>query len=119
MYLLTRIIQPERNTGTNSQYSGRETIKLNPVHANITEDVLEENIFQALSLTRVNVVCNDLHTCHRMKRLGRVIVRFKCRKQKNSVMYKRKNPGNKSQKLSNLKFSGRLFLNESMSRESR
>ena len=51
---------------TNSQYS--ETIELNPVPADITEDVLEENICKALSLTGVNVVPNDLHTCHRMKR---------------------------------------------------
>ena len=52
-----------------------------------------------------------------MKRSDRVIVKFKCRQQKNSVMYKRKNLGNKSQELCNLKFSGRLFVNESMSYE--
>ena len=116
-HLLTRIIQLERNAVTNSQYSRRETIELNPVPADITEDVLEENICKALSLTGVNVVPNDLHTCHRMKRTDRVIVKFKCRKQKNSVMYKRKNLGNKSQELNNLKFSGRLFVSESMSHE--
>ena len=77
----------------------------------ITEDVLEENICKALSLTGVNFVPNDLHACHRMKRADRVIVKFKCRKQNNSVMYKRKNLGNKSQELSsNLKFFGRLLL---------
>ena len=32
-------------------------------------------------------------------------------------MYKHKNLGNKSQELSNLKFSGRLFVSESMSHE--
>ena len=117
-HLLIRIIiQLERNAVTNSQYSRRETIELNPVPADITEDVLEENICKALSLTGVNVVPNDLHACHRMKRTDRVIVKFKCRKQKNSVMYKRKNLGNKSQELSNLKFSGRLFVSESMSHE--
>ena len=116
-HLLTKIIQLERNAVTNSQYSRRETIELNPVPADITEDVLEENICKALSLTGVNVVPNDLHACHRMKRTDRVIVKFKCRKQKNSVMYKRKNLGNKSQELSNLKFSGRLFVSESMSHE--
>ena len=36
---------------------------------------------------------------------------------KKIVMYKRKNLGNKSQELSNLKFSGRLFVSESMSHE--
>ena len=116
-HLLTKIIQLERNAVTNSQYSRRETIELNPMPADITEDVLEENICKALSLTGVNVVPNDLHACHRMKRTDRVIVKFKCRKQKNSVMYKRKNLGNKSQELSNLKFSGRLFVSESMSHE--
>ena len=80
----------------NPQYDRRETIELNPVFADITEDVLEENICKALSLTGVNVVPNDLHACHRMKRTDRVIVKFKCRKRKNSVMYKRKNLGNKS-----------------------
>ena len=85
--------------------------------ADITKDVLEENVSKALSLTGVNVVPNDLHTCHRMKRSDRVIVKFKCRKQKISVMYKRKNLGNKSQELSNLTFFGRLFVSESMSHE--
>ena len=116
-HLLTRIILLECNAVANSQYSRRETIELNPVPADITEDVLEENVCKALSLTGVNVVPNDLHACHRMKRSDRVIVKFKCRKQKNSVLYKRKNLGNKSQELSNLKFSGRLFVSESMSHE--
>ena len=38
-HLLTRIIQLERNTVTNSLYSRRETIELNPVSAEIHEDV--------------------------------------------------------------------------------
>ena len=35
--------------------------------ADITEDVLKENVCKALSLTGVNVVPNDLYTCHQMK----------------------------------------------------
>ena len=116
-HLLTRIIQLERNAATNSQYSRRETIELNPVPAEIHEDVLAESICKALSLTRVNVVPEDLHVCYRMKRSDRVIVKFKCRKQKQSLIYKRKNLGTKSQELTNLKFSGRLFVSESMSNE--
>ena len=54
-HLLTRIIQLERNAVTNSQYSRRETIELNPVPADITEDALEENICKALSLTGVKL----------------------------------------------------------------
>ena len=62
----------------NSQYSRRKTIELNPVPAGIAENALEENICNALSLTGVNVVPNDLHACHQMKRSDRVIVKFKC-----------------------------------------
>ena len=60
----------------------------------------------------MSVIPNDLHACHRMKRSDRVIVKFKCRKQKKSIMYKRKNLSNKSQELTNLKLSGRLFASE-------
>ena len=107
----------EHNAVTNSQYSRRETIELNPVPAEIHEDVLEDSICKALSLTGVNVVPEDLQACHRMKRSDRVIVKFKCRKQKQSLIYKSKNIGTKSQELTNLKFSERLFVSESMSHE--
>ena len=70
----------ERNAVTNSQYSRRETIELNPVPAEIHQDVLEDSICKALSLTGVNVVPEDLQACHRMKKLDGVIVKFKCRK---------------------------------------
>ena len=115
--LLTRIIQLEHNAVTNSQYSRLETIELNPAPAEIHQDVLEDSICKALSLTGVNVVPEDLQACYRMKRSDRAIVKFKCCKQKQSLIYKRKNLGTKSQELSNLKFSGRLFVSESMSHE--
>ena len=52
-----------------------------------------------------------------MNRTDRVIVKFKCRKQKYYVMYKRKSLGCKSQELRKLKFSGWLFVIESISHE--
>ena len=116
-HLLTRIIQLERNAVTNSQYSRRETTELNAVLREIHEDVLEKSICKALSLTWVNVVPENLHDCHCIKRSERVIVKFKCGKQKQSLIYKRKNLGTKSQELTNLKFSGRIFVSESMSNE--
>ena len=76
-HLLTRIIQLERN----SLYSRREAIELDPVTAEIHEDILEESICKALSLTGVNVVPYDLQDCHRMKISDRVILKVKCRKQ--------------------------------------
>ena len=107
----------ERNDVTNSQYSKRETIELNPVSAKVREDVSQESTCKALSLTGINVLLEDLHACHRMKRSDRVIVKFKCCKQKQSLMYKRKNLGTKSHELTNLTLLARLFVSESMSHE--
>ena len=61
---------------------------MNPVLAKINEDVLEESVCKVLSPTGVNDVPEDLHTCHPMKRLDRVILKLKCRKQKQSLIYK-------------------------------
>ena len=90
-HLLNRIVQLKRNTVTNSQYSRRETIEVNTVPAKIQDVALEANVCKALSLTGVNVSTEDLYACHRMKRSDRVIIKFKCHKQKQSVMYKPKN----------------------------
>ena len=68
-HLLTRIIQLERNA----------VIELNPVPAETHEDVLQESICKALSLTGVNLVSEDLKACHPMKRSDRVKVKFECR----------------------------------------
>ena len=46
--LLTRKIQLEGNAVTNSQYSRREAIELNPVPGEIHEGVLKESICKAL-----------------------------------------------------------------------
>ena len=46
----------------------RETTDLNPVSAEIYEDVLQESVCKVLSLIGVNVFPEDLHVCHRMKR---------------------------------------------------
>ena len=94
-HLLTRIIQLERNAVTNSQYSRREIIELTPVPA----EILEESVCKALSLTRVNIVPEDLHACHCMKRSNKVILKLKCRKKKQLLIYKRKDLASKSQEI--------------------
>ena len=114
-YLFTRIIELKRNSVTNCQYSRKETIELNPVPVKIHEDVLEKIVYKALSPLGVNVVYEDLHTCHCTERLDRVTVKFKFRKQKQSLTHKRKNLRIKSWELTNLKLFERLLLSESVS----
>ena len=83
---------------------------MNLVPTEIHEDVLEESICKTLSLTAVNVIPEDLHACHCMKRPVRMIVKFKCHQQKQSSMYKGKNIVFKSQELMNLNFWEDLLL---------
>ena len=79
----------KRNSVTNCQYSRKETIELYPVPVEIHEDVLEKIVYKALSLIGVNIVYEDLNTCHCTKLSGRVIIKFKSCKQKQSLTYKR------------------------------
>ena len=53
--------------------------------AEIRDDVLEAGVGKALSLTRVHVAPEYFYAFHKMKRLDRVIIKFKCLKQKQSV----------------------------------
>ena len=46
-----------------------------------------------------------------------IILKFKCNKLKNKVLANRKNFQNKSEDLRQLKFSGKLFISESMCHE--
>ena len=60
---------------------------------------------------------DELHSCHRLNKKDRVIVKFKCRKHRQNVLYNRKNLQSKGLELTQLKFSGKLFVNESLSYE--
>ena len=115
--LLERITQVERNNLNNAQYNRRETLEINPVPSDIADDVLEQSVCQALSLTGTSVEPDDLQACHRMRKKDRVIIKFKCRKQKHRVLLNRKTLQNKSLDFIQLKFSGKLFVNESMCHE--
>ena len=114
--LLECITQLECNNLNNTQYNRRETLKINPVPSDIADDILEQSVCQALSLTGTSVEPDDLQTCHRMRKKD-WIIKFKCRKQKYRVLLNRKTLQNKSLDLTQLKFSGKLFVNESMCHE--
>ena len=85
--------------------------------SDIAEDVLEQYVCQALSLTGISVERDDLQACHRMRKKDRVIIKFKCRKQKDRVISNRKTLQNKSLNLTRLRFLEKLFVNESMYHE--
>ena len=115
--LRERITQLERNNLNNAQFNRRETLEINPVPSDIADDVLEQFVCQTLSLTGISVEPDDLQACHRMRKKDQFIIKFKCRKQKHRVLSNHKTLQNKSLDLTQLKFSGKLFVNESMCHE--
>ena len=107
----------ERNAVSNAQYHRRESLEINPVPASIGDDVLQNSVCRALCLTGHKVKPDDLQASHRLKKKGGVIVKFKLRKQKRSILINRKNLRVKLDVLTQLNFSGRLFFSESMCHE--
>ena len=66
--LLESITQLEHNNLNNAQYNRRETLEINPVPSDIADDVLEQSVCQALSLTGTSVELDNLQACHRMRK---------------------------------------------------
>ena len=112
--LLKRITNLERDAVNNAQYVRRETIEINPIPQSIPNTDLEIKVCQALSLTGTTVTPDDLQACHHMKNKEKVIVKFKDRKQRNKVIFSRKELKSKGKQLRELQFGSPLFINDSM-----
>ena len=54
--------------------------------ADIADDILQQSVCQALSLTGISVEPDDLKVCHHVEKNDRVIIKFKCRKQMYRVL---------------------------------
>ena len=104
--LSERTVQSERNAINNTQYYCRESLEINPVPASTVDGVLESNFCRALLLTGHELKSDDLQAYHHLRKKEMVIVKFKCKKQKRSILINRKNLCNKSDVLSQPNFSG-------------
>ena len=112
--LLKQITNLERNALNNAQSVRRENIEVNPIPQSIPNTDLENKVCQALSLTGTTVTPDDLQACHRMKNKEKVIVKFKDRKQRNKVIFSRKELKSKGEQLRDLQFGPSLFINDSV-----
>ena len=88
--ILNRIINLKMNALNNVQYIRREMLEVNPVPQSISNNELEQSVCCALSLTGTTVKPNDIHFCYRMNNKEKVIIKFQDRKQRNEVVFKRK-----------------------------
>ena len=77
-----RIIQLERNAVNHAHYQQRESLEIKKVPHDIEDNVLEETVCRAFSLTGHEVTTDDLHACYRLRNKDRVILKFKDRKLK-------------------------------------
>ena len=112
-----RVVQLERDAVTNAQNHWQELVKVNPVPPSISDEELKVNTSKAFFLAGHEVKPGDLQACHHLKKKESVIVKFKFRRLKQSVIVTRKNLQDKSEDLYQLKFSGKLFISESMCHE--
>ena len=112
--LLKRITNLEGNALNNAHHVLRETIEINPIPQSIPNTDLENKVYLALSLAGTTVTPDDLQACHRMKNKEKVIVKFKDRKQRNKVIFTRKELNSKGEQLRELQFGPSLFINDSM-----
>ena len=62
------------------------------------------------AITGISVEMDKLQACHSMRKNDRVIIKFKCRKQKHHVLSNHRTLQNKSLTLTQLKFLGKLFI---------
>ena len=99
---------------SNAQYIRREMLDINPVSHSKNNVDLEEKVCKALSLTGTKVKPDDLDACHRMKKKDKVIIKFKNRKQRKDVIFKRKELKSKGDDLLALQSGRSLFINNSM-----
>ena len=83
----------------------------------VSSELANERNCKALFLAGHDVKPGDLQACHHLKKTESVIVKFKFRRLKQSVIVTRKNLQNKSEDLYQLKFSGKLFISEHMCHE--
>ena len=95
----------KKNALSTAQYVRREIVEISPVPGSISDQNLEEQVCKALPLTGIKVEDKDLHACHRIRRRGRVILKFKDRKRRYQVMANKKKLMEKKNELKELHFT--------------
>ena len=69
-------IQLERNVDKNAPYNLRESLEVNPVPSDIGDNVLEETVCIAISLTGHEFTPDDSDVCHQLQNKDRVVLKF-------------------------------------------
>ena len=89
-------------------------LDINPVPYSINNIDLEENVCKVVPLTGTKVISDDLDAFHIVKTKDKVIIKSKNRKQRNDVIFKRKQLKSKGDDLVAFQFGRSLYINENI-----
>ena len=107
-----RLIETERLTFSDAQYSRRHLLELNTSQGQLSDSPhLKETVARLMSLTGTNVAAGDIDVCHTIGKEGkkRVIMEMNTRTQRYAILQTRKNLKNIQDDV-----HGSIFISESV-----
>ena len=116
--LLKRIIDLERQTNANSQYSRRECLEISGIPSSVGHDQLEGKVCEILKSIDVEVPPNKIEACHRLKN-NQTIIKFSSRKDCKKVLENRSKLKVSDKTTLGFDQDHRIFINESLCPEYR
>ena len=113
--LETDILRLQKAHTKTAQYSKNRQMELHKVPTSMKKEELTKKVCEAMSLTGSLVHPSELDKCHRLKRQDNsVIVEFKFREKRDSVLVNRKNLKGKRDDLATLGFVNGIVITESL-----
>ena len=85
------IISLERGVLTNAQYARNRQVELHHVPLDIADSELASTMCDFMCLTGKSVNTDQLAKCHRLKRKSSVIIEFNNRKDRDDIIFSKKN----------------------------
>ena len=108
--LESKMIAIEKVNVNNSQYLRNRQIEVKKVPTDITPVDLKIKMAELLSLTGVNVQMTDIDKCHRLSNQNNVIMEFRTRETRDSVLRGRKNLKDKDTELEDMNLKESMIL---------
>ena len=111
--LLKKVKDVERRCWANSQYSRRECLEVVGIPESLVDEELDDKVSEVFNMIDADVDKDNFEACHRLKK-GRVIVKFKSRKDTQRVLSKRKHLKDADVQRLNFPEGTKLYINESL-----
>ena len=111
--LLKRVVDLERQTNANSQYSRRECLEISGIPKKVDDDNLEAKVCEIFSSIDVEVSTDRVEACHRLKN-NRTIIKFSNRKDCVKVLKNRSKLKVSDKTVLGFDKDTKIYVNESL-----